>query len=382
MRLLRALLPCSKGSMKMKLFYPEIFEKFQCTGSECKDNCCKTGWDIEIDDDTCSFFKSLDGGAGQKLADCVSDEDGCHYLVRQDGKCPLLNDKGLCSLQLDYGEDKISEICREHPRFYEWFGSYKEAGVGLACEEAVRLLLSDDRPIRFFTKEIDEEPDELEYDVMAFGPLLEARGLLIDLLQESGLTLSEKLSAVLCAAEVIQYALDREEYGRIGEVIKELSDPVGIQAAVVSADVPDISPGEAAKNILEYLKELDYMESVLPQKLAKAVSFAESAAPEPADGSEGSEYEKLAVYFIYRYFLKSARDLDVISKVKTMIVIVFTARIINLSRGAAQRDRFDTVREICKEIEYSADNMYRLSEDSYTDSIFSGKNLTALLGWL
>ena len=27
----------------MKLFYPEIFDKFVCTGSQCSDNCCMTG---------------------------------------------------------------------------------------------------------------------------------------------------------------------------------------------------------------------------------------------------------------------------------------------------------------------------------------------------
>lgn len=366
----------------MKLFYPEIFEKFQCTGSKCKDNCCKTDWDIEIDDDTYSFYKNLDGGIGKKLVDCVSDEDGCHYLARKDGRCPLLNDKGLCSLQFEYGEDKISDICREHPRFYEWFGNYKEAGVGLACEEAVRLLLSDDRPIKFFTKDIDEEPDDLEYDTIVFDPLLRVRGLLIDLLQGSGLTLREKLSAVLCTAGAIQYALDSDDYGKIKDVIKELSDPVGILAAVAYADISSASPNEAAKNILEYLKELDYMESALPQKIAEAESFAENTSPKSAEGGERGEYEKLAVYFIYRYFLKCARDFDVMSKVKTMIVIIFTARIINLSRGAEQSDRFDTVKEICKEIEYSADNMCKLSEDSYTDNIFYDENLIALLGWL
>lgn len=366
----------------MKLFYPEIFEKFQCTGSECKDNCCKTGWDIEIDDDTYRYYENLDSEIGKKLVDCVSHEDGCHYLVQQDGKCPLLNDKGLCSLQLAYGEDKISDICREHPRFYEWFGNYKEAGVGLACEEAVRLLLSDDLPIRFFTKEIDEEPDDLEYDTEAFEPLLKARGLLIDLIQGSDLTLREKLSAVLCTAETIQFALDGEDYDKIEDVIKELSDHEGIKAAVISDDISDASSVEAAKNILEYLKDLDYMETELPQKIAKAEGYVKNAVPEPAEGGERAEYEKLAVYFVYRYFLKSARDFDLISKVRTMIVIIFTARIINLSRRADQSDRFDTVKEICKEIEYSADNMYKLSEDSYTDSIFSDESLLALLSWL
>ena len=136
----------------MKLFYPEIFEKFVCTGTQCSDNCCMTDWDIEIDEDTYGFYKKLDNDIGRKFVNSVTEDEGVKYLVHCDGKCPMLNEKGLCSVQLAYGEENISDICREHPRFYEWFGDYKEAGVGLACEEAVRMYLSDDEPVRFLPK--------------------------------------------------------------------------------------------------------------------------------------------------------------------------------------------------------------------------------------
>ena len=116
----------------MKLFYPEIFDKFVCTGSQCSDNCCMTDWDIEIDEDTYGFYKKLDNDIGRKFVNSVTEDEGVKYLVHCDGKCPMLNEKGLCSVQLAYGEENISDICREHPRFYEWFGDYKEAGVGLA----------------------------------------------------------------------------------------------------------------------------------------------------------------------------------------------------------------------------------------------------------
>lgn len=44
--------------------------------------------------------------------------------------------------------------------------------MGLACEEAVRMYLSDDEPVRFFTKEIDEEPDDLEFDPQLLETML------------------------------------------------------------------------------------------------------------------------------------------------------------------------------------------------------------------
>ena len=187
----------------MKLFYPEIFDEFVCTGSQCSDNCCMTDWDIEIDEDTYGFYKKLDNDIGRKFVNAVTEDEGVKYLVHCDGKCPMLNEKGLCSVQLAYGEENISDICREHPRFYEWFGDYKEAGVGLACEEAVRMYLSDDEPVRFFTKEIDEEPDDLEFDPKLLETMLFARTAFIDLLQNREYSLHDRLVNVLSATAEI-----------------------------------------------------------------------------------------------------------------------------------------------------------------------------------
>ena len=105
----------------MQVFCTDIFRDFFCKGSDCKDNCCKIGWDIEIDDKTYNFYKNLDSELGRKLISEIYEEEGCHYMG-QKGGCPFMNEKGLCSVQLTYGEDKISDICREHPRFYQWFG--------------------------------------------------------------------------------------------------------------------------------------------------------------------------------------------------------------------------------------------------------------------
>ena len=71
----------------------------------------------------------------------------------------------------------------------------KEAGVGLACEEAVRMYLSDDEPVRFFIKEIDEEPDDLEFDSKLLETMLFARTALPFLI--TGWQ-SERLPSKLC----------------------------------------------------------------------------------------------------------------------------------------------------------------------------------------
>lgn len=42
---------------------------------------------------------------------------------------------------IKHGKDYLCDICREHPRFYNDMGDHIEAGIGLVCEEACRLVL-------------------------------------------------------------------------------------------------------------------------------------------------------------------------------------------------------------------------------------------------
>lgn len=365
----------------MKLFYPEIFDKFVCTGSQCSDNCCMTDWDIEIDEDTYGFYKKLDNDIGRKFVNSVTEDEGVKYLVHCDGKCPMLNEKGLCSVQLAYGEENISDICREHPRFYEWFGDYKEAGVGLACEEAVRMYLSDDESVRFFTKEIDEEPDDLEFDPQLLETMLFARTTFIDLLQNREYSLHDRLVNVLSATAEIQYALDEEDTEEIKAIAQELSHPEIIAERVESLKkaLPE-KPLENAEKMLSYLERLDFIGDILPQQIKDANRFVKKLSA-PLKAQTSGEYEKLAVYFVYRYFLKAVRDFDLLSKIKAMIVFVFAAEVINLSREQDAHARFETVKELCKEIEYSGDNMDRIYDDSYLSDIFSDISMLALLEW-
>ncbi|RGH32679.1 hypothetical protein DW964_08175 [Ruminococcus sp. AM47-2BH] len=84
----------------MKLFYPEIFDEFVCTGSQCSDNCCMTDWDIEIDEDTYGFYKKLDNDIGRKFVNSVTEDEGVKYLVHCDGKCLCSTKRGFALFSL------------------------------------------------------------------------------------------------------------------------------------------------------------------------------------------------------------------------------------------------------------------------------------------
>ena len=126
----------------MKTYAPNYYEKFRCIAGECRHSCC-IGWDVYIDDDTLEKYASMGGELGKRVRSSLCEkDDGACFAMCADGRCPFLNERGLCDIILEKGEESISEICTEHPRFYNFFSDRTEVGLGLSCEEAARIILS------------------------------------------------------------------------------------------------------------------------------------------------------------------------------------------------------------------------------------------------
>ncbi len=46
--------------------YPSYYESFSCIADQCEDTCC-AGWEIDIDDETFEYYKSVKGDFGREL---------------------------------------------------------------------------------------------------------------------------------------------------------------------------------------------------------------------------------------------------------------------------------------------------------------------------
>ena len=148
----------------MKYHKPSFFDQFKCIGSACTDTCC-AGWEIEVDETTAEGYLTEKGAFGDRLRREIGSEPGEYFFKLQDNRCPFLNKENLCDIFINLGEDRLCDICREHPRFYNWFGDYTEVGLGLCCEEAERLLFSDSKPLTFVEEVTqDEEQDYSDED--------------------------------------------------------------------------------------------------------------------------------------------------------------------------------------------------------------------------
>ncbi len=175
----------------MKLIAPDYYTSFSCIGSECKHNCC-IGWDIDVDDFSLSYYKSLNGSLGEKLKENIYvDAYGAHFVLDHNDRCPFLAADGLCEIINEIGEDALCDICADHPRFRNLYSVHTEIGIGLSCEEAARIILTDKNPVEFIILDDDctgDIPNQKEIE------FLSEREILFSQIQNKELTFSKKIS--------------------------------------------------------------------------------------------------------------------------------------------------------------------------------------------
>ena len=142
--------------------YPNYYYKFSCIADKCRHSCC-IGWEIDIDDDTLELYDTLNTPLGEKIRSNIEGEVP-HFKLTKEERCPFLNENGLCDIILEYGDGAISDICYLHPRFTNFYSSFEETGLGLCCEEAARIILSEKERFSIEVPEnVDLTNDEKEF---------------------------------------------------------------------------------------------------------------------------------------------------------------------------------------------------------------------------
>ena len=150
----------------MIVYAPDYYSRFHCIADRCRHTCCE-GWEIDIDPVTLNMYGAVDGPLGEKLKRSICLDPEPHFVLCPGERCPFLTDTNLCELILEKGDGMLCQICRDHPRFRNYWSDRVELGLGMACEESARLILSSDHPLRLVPVGEDEgeeaeEPDDEE----------------------------------------------------------------------------------------------------------------------------------------------------------------------------------------------------------------------------
>ncbi len=124
---------------------PSYYKEFRCIADRCRHTCC-AGWEIDVEGETLPKYLA-DGEIAPHL--CLDETP--HILLEAGERCPFLQSDGLCHLIITRGEDSLCQICRDHPRFRNFWTDREEIGLGMVCEEAARLILSQHTPLTLET---------------------------------------------------------------------------------------------------------------------------------------------------------------------------------------------------------------------------------------
>ena len=293
----------------MSTYAPKYYKDFKCTAENCPHNCC-LGWRVSLDERTKALYDKARGGYSDQLrAHIARDCDGYYIPQTAGARCPHLDEKGLCRVISIYGDGYLSDICREHPRYYNNVENRLEVGLGASCPEAARLII--------------ERQCSLDIEKIS-----ENGGDDVDNCRYSSFKLRERITKILHNHACY---VDAED-----ELIREFALP------------PDIV---TPKFRIDVLADLEYL---YPED--RGIIF--DAAAKATDGTSKDLF-KVSSYFIYRHMATAESENEAIA---ILGFSVFSTRIVE-AMSKLVGNMSEALRIFSEEIEYSTENTERIIFD-------------------
>ena len=380
----------------MLLRIPDFYDSFHCIGGKCPDNCC-IGWELDIDDDTYEYYRSVNGPFGERLranmsgAEKSSESESVSFRLEVDGRCPFLNSENLCDICLELGPDALCRICTDYPRYsFEW-GDAIEKSLTLSCPEAGRLLFLNDIPVRF--KEIplnesglDAYMTDEKYEEMSYTPMADEDKSASKIMTTDDSAPKENDNTENDVTFIEEYdEEDPEQVKKIEQIRTEcirilqdrtLSIADRITKYLQVCETPNFSPSPDSRlEILSGMEILNTRWSTILHALEAFVSDKENyqKALESYLSSEDYRryvytYEHLLVYYTFRYFPRAAYDYNLPEKARFAVFCTLVIRDLDAMRYAERgeftfADRIDTVKDFSKQVEHSDYNIDYLMEE-------------------
>ncbi|MCQ2092658.1 MAG: flagellin lysine-N-methylase [Fibrobacter sp.] len=396
----------------MLLRVPDFYSDFHCIADKCTDTCC-VGWEIDVDDRSLAKYSNWakksssenlesEGSKNralflQKLLKNI--EDG-HFKLLPGDRCPFLKKDGLCEMICNLGcngtdcdesgETILCDICREHPRFVEVYGDIMEKGLGLCCEEAVRLLLTSQAAevssrtcsgISLVESEVDDDSDEMpEGAEEARDAIFEERNAIFGILNNKSIPLNERL------IEVLDFAV----------AVSDCEDPTQSLCEEHSGE-NQLSPDAVHQTWIEILGE---GESYGPAWDTAYKQMIRNGWPSPESCRTGFDTSlfteedgaRIVAYLIFRYYAKSLFDGDNLTKVQFAIYFWIMVQKFGNILGNINPDgriieppanpqtvKINAVKLLSKQTEYSEEIMEILADNFFQNPAFCVEQFRQIL---
>ena len=335
----------------MKIYVPEYYNHFKCIAEKCKDNCC-IGWGIDIDESSLEKYKNLKNPEGERILSTIDFSDGASFITDGQGRCKNLDERGLCRIISALGEGYLCQICRDHPRYFNCEFGRCEGGLGLACEEAARLIFSLDH----LPEKVEIESDEIEYlwddgdSQFAFS----ARDYMLELTFDESLSAEDKIQRLMSLA----YHTDELLFDiQCGTASDSEAKPF-----LLAKSPANLEPAKFIEESISIFENLDMLSAEYEKDFYEKITRVRAnptALLEFLNGQGEGCFTRLLYYFIHRYFLSAEGQLTDNMRLCLALALAVSAEIFVNDKIS---DPVTTAKDFSKNIEYSTDNISTLLE--------------------
>lgn len=377
----------------MILRIPDYYRQFRCLMGDCKDSCCK-GWEIDIDDETYAYYKVVEGDFGDRIRKAMRKGEE-HSFFLNEGRCPFLNRQNLCDICIELGEESLSEVCTEYPRFTVEYGQVKEKSLALSCEEVGRLIFSRKDKLKLEEIREDGYPENTEEELFFPEEIEQIRDLAIKILQNRLEKIEYRAIKYLMFCEKAQLLIEKEHME--SDILKNELEKICIDN--VAEEEKELQYQEEAildllHTRVDILRGMELLEEKWEEKsgLLQKLSEIQGYLPDMKQfleqfRSREYEYEHLLVYYTFRYFTKAVYDRDVLNKAKLAVLGYLAIRDLDLiswkehqcsgqEECISLEEQIDVVKIFAREVEHAEENLEYLAKELKENPAFGTGNLT------
>ena len=365
----------------MKIVTPDYFAQFHCIASDCPETCC-AGWEVVVDPESEQRYRALQTPLGERIRGMLAVEDGetCFHC-NPDGRCPFLNDRNLCDIQAEMGEEALCRTCHLYPRFINDFGGTREMGLSISCPEAARIIFSQTGKTQFVAENHPEVPPSLnDMDADRYFSVMRLRQTAYELVQRSQFPMDHRCALLLRLARQGQKRIKKERWEDI-EPLCDSFDPHQMLAQLKKCrSRASQTPALPISAILSALLQLDILTEEWKEQLNSCLHMFETGNPQvvPLD----AQFEQNLLFtFLFRYFARAAYpgagDKTLLGLVKFAVFSLLAVRILGQDMSQEQLQKLAI--RYSREVEHDEDNVEMLVNTMAEDPVFSEKAFCSLL---
>ncbi len=386
----------------MQFTIPHYYNKFHCVAGACSDTCC-AGWAIMIDDRSRRRYRMRKGEFGERLRRSI---DWRNSSFKQCGhRCSFLNQDNLCDMYIEAGQGMLCKTCRDYPRHTEEYEGAREISLSLSCEEAARLILGTQEPVRFLTKEDGREESYPDFDFLLYTKLMDSREVIFSFLQNRSRPCSLRMAMALGLTHDIQKRIREDSLYKIDGLLERYKGALAekaIAAKLAERKIDGPARFEKMKEWFDIFQELEVLNADWPRYIGtlKKLLFDEGASAYEENRLSFYQYlmedeerktqwelwsEQLLVYFVFTYFCGAVYDGQPYAKMKlavvsTLLIQEMAQAVFKMREGRLDFSEFVHLsHRFSREVEHSDQNLNTLDRIFCIDPRFGLKSLLSLI---